>query len=103
MPQLLDRGRILSPDDVFRSPARWREVSRVEALAAQRTDRIVAVFRNGSHECAAWFEPGLPMYGAVGPFPLRAVRYYRRVRIHAYVPMQVASAVVTPPDLEPSP
>jgi hypothetical protein len=76
----LNHGQTLSPDDVFHHWSNWREISRDEAATMAASGRVVIVFRNGSSDCADWFEPDHPFFRGVGPHSVGSVRYYYRYR-----------------------
>ena len=75
-PELI-RRLVLEPDAVFRHPSWWSEVSRSEALAVWQRVPVVVVWSSYGAERAAWFNGSSPFLNGVGPYNLRALRYYR--------------------------
>ena len=73
----VNRRRALEPDAVFRNPRRWSYVSRSEALALCQRVPVVVVWSSYGAERAAWLDRSSPFLKGVGPYDLKALRYYR--------------------------
>lgn len=65
------------PDDVFRKPSLWREVTREEATFLCDSTRVVVVFRPaGATTVAEWLTPGSTFYASYAPYSFRYASYY---------------------------
>jgi hypothetical protein len=87
----------LTPEDVFRHPWDWAQISAAEAAAQSRWAPVVVVTRTATGEQAAWYEDHISFSRGSGP-PSRREQFFQFI---GGIPQSPAAAVHATTDAEP--